>query len=279
MGTKVCKACLEEKELCEFHKKSVKKDGLSSKCKLCVYNKIKIPKKSSIVDGFKVCSSCGIVKDLENFDNCNSCADKHTNSCKVCQGEKKKIYRENNKEEGKKTQKIWRESNKEYKKQEAKEWYLKNKERLLNKAKERYVEKKYEIRAYKKVWDILNKDYINEKERRRKVEDPLFKLVHNIRGLMYQSFKRACGGTYKKSDKTENILGCTIFEFIEHLQSLFTEEMTLENHGNCEKCWHIDHKTPISSAKTEQEIIKLNHYTNLQPLWRDDNLTKGKRII
>ena len=51
--------------------------------------------------------------------------------------------------------------------------------------------------------------------------------------------------------------------------------MTLENHGNCKNCWHIDHKIPISSPKTEEEIYKLNHYTNLQPLWRDDNLIKG----
>lgn len=80
-----------------------------------------------------------------------------------------------------------------------------------------------------------------------------------------------------KSDKTENILGCAIPEFIKHLQSLFTEGMTLDNHGNCEECWHIDHKIPLATAETEEDIIKLCHYTNLQPLWRNDNLSKGKK--
>lgn len=275
---KKCKACLEEKELSEFYKNSKTRDGLFSKCKLCVENKIKIPKKSSIEDGVKCCTTCGITKELKDFDNCKDCVDKHINNCKVCQGKKKKEYRENNVEKIKENQKNWRDTNKEYKKQKAREWYLKNRDRILEKAKEHYEENKVEIQKYKKEWDILNRDYLNEKERQRKLEDPLFKLTHNIRGLMHQSFKRACKGTYKKSDKTENILGCTIQEFIEHLQSLFTEGMTLENHGNCEECWHIDHKIPISSAKTEEEIIKLNHYTNLQPLWRSDNLSKSNKI-
>lgn len=51
--------------------------------------------------------------------------------------------------------------------------------------------------------------------------------------------------------------------------------MTWNNYGK----WHIDHIIPISSAKTEEEVIKLNHYTNLQPLWAKDNLKKGNKII
>lgn len=113
----------------------------------------------------------------------------------------------------------------------------------------------------------------------RKTQDPLFKLTITIRSLILCSYKRSCKGVYKKATKTENILGCSILQFIEHLQSLFTDGMTLENHGNCEECWHIDHKIPLATAKTEEEIIKLNHYTNLQPLWRDDNLSKGKKVI
>jgi hypothetical protein len=55
--------------------------------------------------------------------------------------------------------------------------------------------------------------------------------------------------------------------------------MTLENHGNCEECWHIDHKIPISSAKTEEEIIKLNHFSNLQPLCSKYNREIKRDII
>jgi hypothetical protein len=50
--------------------------------------------------------------------------------------------------------------------------------------------------------------------------------------------------------------------------------MTWENYGK----WHLDHKTPISWAKTEKEVIELNHYTNFQPMWAIENLSKGNRF-
>ena len=51
--------------------------------------------------------------------------------------------------------------------------------------------------------------------------------------------------------------------------------MSWENQGK----WHIDHITPLSSAKTEEEVYRLCHYTNLQPLWAEDNLKKGSKIL
>ncbi len=43
--------------------------------------------------------------------------------------------------------------------------------------------------------------------------------------------------------------------------------------------WHIDHIIPLASAKTEEELKSLCHYTNLQPLWAKENLSKGAKII
>jgi hypothetical protein len=42
--------------------------------------------------------------------------------------------------------------------------------------------------------------------------------------------------------------------------------------------WHIDHIVPLSSAKSEAEIIFLNHYSNLQPLWAKDNIQKSNKM-
>jgi len=53
--------------------------------------------------------------------------------------------------------------------------------------------------------------------------------------------------------------------------------MSWENYGR--NGWHVDHIIPLSSAKTEEEIYKLCHYTNLQPLWEVDNIKKGNKII
>lgn len=121
------------------------------------------------------------------------------------------------------------------------------------------------------------KIYRNEYSKKRKLKDPLYKLARTSRALIYNSFKRFKNGKYKKAKKTEEILGCTIEEFIEHLQSLFTQNMTLSNNGNCEECWHIDHKIPLSSGENEEDIIKLCHYTNLQPMWSRENLSKNNK--
>jgi hypothetical protein len=61
----------------------------------------------------------------------------------------------------------------------------------------------------------------------------------------------------------------------EYFSNLFLEGMSWENHGE----WHIDHIIPISTAKSEEEIIRLSHYTNLQPLWAEDNLLKSNKLL
>jgi hypothetical protein len=82
------------------------------------------------------------------------------------------------------------------------------------------------------------------------------------------------GNGYKKTTKTFSILGAE-YEIVKlHLENQFKNGMTWENHGE----WHIDHIIPMSSAKNEDELYKLNHYTNLQPLWAKENLQKGAKL-
>jgi len=88
-----------------------------------------------------------------------------------------------------------------------------------------------------------------------------------ISSLIRQSFK--CKGLEKPMRTTE-ILGCSIIEFKEHLESQFEEWMSFGNHGKYNGeynfGWDIDHIIELKTAKTEDDIIKLNHYTNLRPL-------------
>jgi hypothetical protein len=73
-----------------------------------------------------------------------------------------------------------------------------------------------------------------------------------------------------KKSKTFEILGCTIEEFKLHLESKFESWMNWVNYGKYNGeygyGWDIDHIIPLSSAKTEEEILKLSYYSNLQPL-------------
>ena len=75
-----------------------------------------------------------------------------------------------------------------------------------------------------------------------------------------------------KSKKTVEILGCSFEEFKLYLENKFDKKMNWDNQGSY---WHMDHIKPISLAKTEEEVYELNHYTNFQPLYWKDNLTKS----
>jgi len=136
------------------------------------------------------------------------------------------------------------------------------------------------IKEYNITYKTSNQDYVKEyyttnkekivkqtieRDKKRKIVDPLFKLDGVVRVLIRDAFKRSLNGIYKKGKKTERVLGCTMKEFIQHLQSQFVEGMTLENHG---VVWEIDHIKKLSSSKNEEDIIKLNHYTNLRPLFK-----------
>ena len=70
-------------------------------------------------------------------------------------------------------------------------------------------------------------------------------------------------------------MGCTPLQLREHLEKQFVDGMTWDNRSD----WHIDHIIPLSSAKTTEELNTLCHYTNLQPLWASENLSKGKKMV
>lgn len=147
------------------------------------------------------------------------------------------------------------------------------------------------FRAIRKKWRDKNKNYINEYRdknreelnkkwreytKNRKSKDPIYKFSFNTRRLIGNSFKRG-KNTFKKNKKTEEILGCTIEFFIDYMLNLCPIGITLKDFG--QYGYHIDHIIPISVAETEEDIIKLCHYTNLQPLWWEDNLQKSNKIL
>jgi len=79
-----------------------------------------------------------------------------------------------------------------------------------------------------------------------------------------------------KDYKSSEYLGCEIEEFREYIENQFTEGMTWENYGE----WHIDHIIPLQYKNpTMEEVVKRLHFTNTQPLWASDNMSKGNRYI
>ena len=127
------------------------------------------------------------------------------------------------------------------------------------------------IRKRNKIKHERRKDKIREYQRERWNNDTMYRM----RKLLSRRIREIINGP--KSDSISNIIGCDWNTFQQHMESQFTEGMSWDNHGY--NGWHIDHIIPISSAKTEEEVYKLNHYTNLQPLWAEENMKKSDKIF
>ena len=191
---------------------------------------------------------------------------RHNAWMKACYLKNKEEKREYNKEYRSKTK------NKEHKKAWSSEYYLKNKERFKEyKLKHKEHVKKY-MKEYHIGYSLKNKEriqkYRNRYEMERKKTDPNFKLRITLR----QRIQKALKGL-NKSNRTRELLGCTIDELWTHLESKFTDGMTRENHGK----WHVDHikacsKFDLTDPKQQQICF---HWSNLQPLWALDNIRKG----
>jgi len=144
----------------------------------------------------------------------------------------------------------------EKRKQYEKDYYQKNKEKILEQSK-----------LYFKNNQKEKQEKNNKRYRERRETDPVFKLSTNIKRNIRAVMKK--NGFTKKS-KTVEILGCNYQEFRQHIESLWEPWMNWDNYGlyNGEPNygWDIDHIVPSASAITEEDVITLNHYTNLKPL-------------
>jgi hypothetical protein len=121
------------------------------------------------------------------------------------------------------------------------------------------------------VFNSWWKSYDVDRKRKKENEDPMTGFIQIMRQCIRKSFKR---NGYTKKSRAHIILGTDWSVVKSHMESLFKEGMTWNNHGE----WHIYHIIPISSGKTEDEVVKLCHYSNLQPLWAEENLLKSNTI-
>jgi len=105
-------------------------------------------------------------------------------------------------------------------------------------------------------------------------ETPKYKLINAVRSRLSEYLKQR---GYDKDKNTFKVIGCTPDELRQHIEKQFTEGMSWGNYGH--ETWHIDHIIPISSGKNKDEIYRLSHYSNLQPLWAEENYEKSNKII
>lgn len=184
----------------------------------------------------------------------------------------RKQYYEKKKDSITEYQKVYRKENADQVKAYMQKYVAEHKEELAEKRKE-YNERNREIiRERARVYSVKNRDKIrayHEKYRRERMgSDPLFKMSVNIRHLITNSLRRQ---GFTKKTRTAKILGCDYDTLWKHLKQSWVDNYGTEWAG---EDYHIDHIVPLATAKTEQDIINLCHYTNLQMLKPEDNLEK-----
>lgn len=216
----------------------------------------------------KKCNRCEIIKDNSEFHKDSYKKDGLKTICKDCGGKKYHDNKESNlkkerdryaiyskTDEYKQKKKLYYQNNKKRINENSKRWRENNLERYKETSNANYIKNKYKILSRYK--DRLN-------------NDPLFKFIQSLKCNIRNSLIR---NGYSKKTKTFKILGIEFEEFRLYIQSQFVEGMNWENYGK----WHLDHKTPISWSKNEEEAIRLCHYTNYQPLWANENISKSNK--
>lgn len=160
-----------------------------------------------------------------------------------------KQYRNENKENIKKTIQSWRMKNKDKIRQQGIEWNNNHKSQR-NEWLRQYMRNKY------------NKN--NE-----------FKLLCLMRSRIRKSLKLQ---EVVKNKRTLELLGCTLPELREHIEKQFSEGMTWDNYGT--NGWHIDHIRPCAAynlTDVEEQKCCFN-YKNLKPMWGTENIRKSSYL-
>lgn len=282
---KKCNACNEVKSLGDFY---IRKDTGSyrNRCKRCCVDGKGMERDAT----HKTCKHCGERKPFSEYQKAGG-GKWLQPYCKPCDSKRKIKYEVDNIDQVKIRRRKYYESVKILVSPERKLASRIKCNQAISQAGREYnakrkmspEEKKAKIAEGSKRYRERNRDKILQRKREynkvrglqkkrewqaRMMSNIHFRLTKNLRGRIYVALKRGI-----KSDTTMNLLGCSIEQFKSHIENQFTGGMTWGNMGQ----WHLDHKKPCSkfdlTKESEQRICF--HFTNIQPLWWEDNLKKG----
>jgi len=220
----------------------------------------------------KICSNCKEDKPISEYSKKykdKNGVQKYQSFCKKCVNEKDK-ERSSTKEFKEKRHEYdvnFYKENKEKILKEKKEYHIKNREEILKKKKEYrdIPEIKEKNRLYIKNYKVENRDKYYSYRRNN---------PHIVawRRILYRTLYYL--GT-EKEGHTQDMLGYTAAQLKHHIEKQFKESMTWENYGE----WEIDHIRPLTSFDMNAEPSEVNALSNLQPLWKEENMKKFNNIL
>lgn len=218
----------------------------------------------------KICKKCNINKDVADFNKTKSSKDGLAFYCRACS----KVILKN---QYIKTGDRHRQSKKDKRKlgtsndaATSRKSYSKNKETILEQKKDYYLKNRSKIdqahAAYLKNNEssrIRRRRHNDEYDRKRKEIDPLYRLRKSLRTKIRNDIIRF---RYSKKKSTLKMIGCTFEFLLEHLGP-----------NTLKIGYHIDHMCPCAQAQNEEELLKLQHYTNLQVISSIENIKKSNK--
>lgn len=279
---KECSKCGELKTYSEYYKSKTHRCGYHGQCKKCTKlqtkryrDSHKIELRESKREYYKNNKESLSIKHREYYeDNWNGINKRQSEYQKMNRAKinirnkknrdadielyrtKERKYRSKNRESINAAAKIWRDNNPQVMKEKRSESALYN----IEYGKKYRANNKSKHAEYKKEYHQKRK---NEKE---------YIIKRLLRVRVKMALKK---GAVARSGSYHDLLGCVPMHAAKYLESLFIEGMTWENHGE----WHIDHIIPCASFDLidPEQQKKCFHYSNLQPLWAKDNLSKGSK--
>lgn len=209
----------------------------------------------------RICSTCNQEKENTEFNVRKESKDGLNKRCKLCVSNTKR------------------------------EWELKNRDKIIASREKR----KFKLRESRKKWNLENPEYAKNYKRKYSRAKRLMERMATDEVLKCKiKISKSIGGcikdyvnnntSYKKGSTTIKILGCSYEEFKLYIESKFESWMNWENYGKYNQLefnygWDFDHIIPVASAKSPEEVYKLNHYTNFQPLCSKINRNIKRDII
>lgn len=276
--TKVCSKCGVEKDIEEFVPRAKNLDGREGRCKDCIKECARVNAEKrrrargckiyksypETTDTHKFCSKCGRILPLNQFYKASSAKDGLFHKCKDCTNEAGKLYYQENKDTVDQRHRAYSEKTKHTRASKQKAYSDSHKEATAKRSKE---------------WYAKNKEKIKEREKQRIKDNPDVQIRRALRARIIH----ALNGD-NKSANTMALIGCDIEFLKSHLEAQFLEGMTWGNYGVRNRTWKdnwwtVDHIRPCAlfdlSNPEEQRICF--HWTNLQPMWWRDNISKSDK--
>lgn len=264
---KQCRECKEVKSFDDFPGHVRTKDKKSHKCNDCTKkSRIEIRQKKGQVSkdlSMKLCQKCKKDLPFKNFNKNKQTFDGYAAYCMNCRKISRKKKRDQQRvsdvtiiekkctkcNETKEVSQFYRENN--------------NKDGYNSICKVCYKDKNKRLNR---------REYHAKYMRERRANDENFRILGNLRHRINLALKMNF-----KAAKTRELLGCSVSELWIHLETQFTDGMTKENYG--QDGWEVDHIVPCDSfdLTNHEEQKKCFHFSNLQPLWKTENASKGNR--